>query len=197
MPTTANKALPYPAATDTPDVPRDVLALASRLDTLLSRVIVPGATMDANTLTKDGTYASDSVSNAPAAGAWMIRVASVTDTILVQDAFPIWGASTATYRRQYLPGGTWTDWHQYAPTARTTGSTAVTPPAANTGVSVAVTFPVGLFTAAPKVVCNAQGNGYAVACAGAITASGFSARFYNPTGFVPSGTAVEWIATQD
>ncbi len=40
MPTTANRALRYPLATDTPDVPRDMGFLASDVDGYLSRLAV-------------------------------------------------------------------------------------------------------------------------------------------------------------
>lgn len=48
MPTTPNYALPYPTLSDTPDVPRDIGALANRVDTVLLAV-------------RDGLRAADTV----------------------------------------------------------------------------------------------------------------------------------------
>jgi hypothetical protein len=49
MPATPNLALPYPTAADTADVPRDIKALADRLDIVASGAVVttlPGAPVD-------------------------------------------------------------------------------------------------------------------------------------------------------
>jgi hypothetical protein len=54
MPTTPNYALPYPVATDTADVPRDIQALATRLDdrTVIPRAVIAGQVAANGTITK-------------------------------------------------------------------------------------------------------------------------------------------------
>lgn len=47
MPTTPTWALPYPVLTDTPDVPRDIQALANRLDAVIPAPVARGTTLPA------------------------------------------------------------------------------------------------------------------------------------------------------
>lgn len=196
MTATPVKALPYPVGTDTPDVPRDIAALATKLEALMSATEDTAIT-DLNLLVQSGTFFLDAATNTPQAGSgWYVYVTRASATYIRQVVTLGYDGGGAQVWHRFMVNGTWYAWSSIGP-RRASGSVAVTPPAANSGVSVAVTFPVGRFTAAPKVMTNAQGNGYAFSCAGAITAAGFSARFYNPTATTPSGTAVEWTASQE
>lgn len=198
MASTASKAIPYPVATDTPDVPRDLNALASRVDALLGTAEPVAAATDLNTLTTSGTYyVADAGTNSPEAVAgWHVVVSRASSTVVRQIATHSGDATGSKVWARYMTGGTWGSWLVVAP-RRASGQVSVTPPAANTGQSVAVTFPAGRFTATPRVFVNAQSNGYGCGSAGAVTSSGFTARYYNPTATVPTSPTLEWIAEQD
>jgi hypothetical protein len=76
-----------------------------------------------------------------------------------------------------------------------TGSSAITLVALNTPVSAAITFPAGLFTTAPIVVCTVQATNpqaYAAAYASA-SSTGATVYLAQLTGSVVSRT-VSWIA---
>lgn len=195
MPNTANKALPYPVATDTPDVPRDIGALVAKLDALLAATEYTPIT-DLNALVIGGRYFVDSPTNGPAGvpGVY-ITVSRLSATYIRQDAAPAYVSSGARYSRVMLEG-VWQAWRQETPAAQASGSVAVaSPPAANAGTGVAITFPVGLFSAAPHVSVTPTSNGYPFGSASAVTTSGFTARIYNPTTTTLSGVGLEWIAT--
>jgi hypothetical protein len=72
----------------------------------------------------------------------------------------------------------------------------ITNPASNTGVTLAVTFPVGRFTIAPVVLVTGVGSGYTAASQSVVTTAGFNAKLFNPTGTTPTGSLVAWIAVQ-
>jgi formate dehydrogenase assembly factor FdhD len=83
------------------------------------------------------------------------------------------------------------------PMAWTSGAVNTAALAANTGVSVAVTFPVGRFNAAPQVVASHVSNGYTFAALAAPTATGVSIKAFNPAGSATSGTGqIQYIAVQ-
>lgn len=193
MPNTANKAIPYPVATDSPDVPRDVLALAQRVDALLSGPEVP-ASSDLNTLTMGGRYYVAAPTNGPSGvTALYVGVWRLSATDVRQEAS---SSSTGARWVRFLAGGVWGSWRQDVPAAQASGSVAVaSPPGQNAGAGVAVTFPVGLFATAPHVSVTPTSNGYPFGSASAVTTSGFTARIYNPTTTTLSGVTLEWIAT--
>lgn len=56
MPSTA-KGYPYPASTDTPDVPRDVKALADKVEALVPRIATGTAQVPANAAAASSTVA--------------------------------------------------------------------------------------------------------------------------------------------
>lgn len=62
MPTTTLRALPYPASTDTPDVPRDIGALAAALDKGVFTELASGVA----TITITGSASGTVVVNLPA-----------------------------------------------------------------------------------------------------------------------------------
>lgn len=77
----------------------------------------------------------------------------------------------------------------------TSGSVTITPSAANTPTTVAVTFPVGFFSAAPRVFVSLQSQAPGTEVTGIsfknVTASGFDAVITRTN---TSGTTLTWIA---
>lgn len=78
-------------------------------------------------------------------------------------------------------------------------SGAVTVPVSNAAsATLAVTFPVGLFTAAPQVVVSTSGTSNWVAMTASPTASGFTAtvRHVDNTVTASASPSVNWYARQ-
>jgi hypothetical protein len=81
--------------------------------------------------------------------------------------------------------------------AWTSGAVNTSALAANTGVSVAVTFPVGRFNVAPQVVASHVSNGYTFAALSAPSATGVSIKAFNPSAAATSGTGqIQYVAVQ-
>ncbi len=84
------------------------------------------------------------------------------------------------------------------PATTTAGSTSFTgPAAADTSVSVSVTFP-STFGSIPKVVATVQGAGsvspYVVTIAGSPSTGGFSATVYRIAGTTAESLVLNWMA---
>jgi len=83
------------------------------------------------------------------------------------------------------------------PFAVAAGYITCTPPAANTGVGVAITFPVNRFTVVPSVATSSySGSGYGASSFGAMTTTGMTVRLWNPTSTALTSTAIHWHAIQ-
>lgn len=195
MPTTTNKAIPYPVATDTPDVPRDILALANRVDALLGTAETPAST-DLNAVTSQGTYVLDAATNAPtAASGWYVDVVRVSSSVVRQIATLSGTTSGAMWARTMI-GGAWGAWRLLSPHARTSGQ-AATP----AGGSVAVTFPAGLFTATPRVtlgvVTSSMPSSVVQAYVSSPSSSGFTLRIHSSSALAGGIGTADYAAVQE
>jgi hypothetical protein len=65
-----------------------------------------------------------------------------------------------------------------------------------TGSTINYTFPAGRFTVPPALTVGVDSNGYLAASAGSVTATGFAARLFSPSGSNVANAKFHWTATQ-
>lgn len=163
---------------------------------------------DANTVTSTGFYAFQSGVNTPSDNWWHMEVQQLDLNWIMQTAREITGAYS--YRR-YRVSGSWTAWlrlyetepeldGRYAQLSqvadRSYSGTFVTPALSAGGVTtVAVTYPVGRFTATPVKVAD-SGEARVTVGTGAHTSSGVTLVLFNATGASSSTAAGSIIANQ-
>lgn len=146
-----------------------------------------GGGVNLNDITTPGVYTQSQSAEAGSGSNYPRGIAGVLEVFnngsnMIWQRYTSYAEATPEIwaRGFYTPS--WSVWERYSPVRVATGSySSSTDLAANSGVSIPVTFPAGRFTSIPRVVLNATISSRIITAATLITTSGFTARLDNFT----------------
>lgn len=192
---------PYPDPGSTVDVPRDIKALAERLETIKNGLQIPAGNITAGDVGGAGNFGYVIERNTPV-GPYDFRW-GIDDAGNVRYTFMKNGA-TLNAGIVVNQDGTISQWNgtgaaAFRPVPFATATNLVSGGSfgANAGVSLAVTFPAGRFTLAPAVIALGVSSGsYVFATGTGVSTTGTTIKLYNPTATGVVSSLAYWFAVQ-